>query len=133
MTMTVRDLIRTNLKKLRIERGIPARKIARLLDVETNHIYRIEKGESALMPEYMDKICQEYNIEPTYFLTDHSTQTSNRKAVQDAEIPPEIYNELMRVKDLSPAARSSVIDFIKFQIKKIEDEKRGKENASNKV
>ena len=111
-----RDLIRKNLKRLREQRGVPARHIARLLDVETNHIYRIEKGNSALMPEHMDKICQEFNIEPEYFLQTHDSPDDTPSEA----IPPEIYNELIRVKDLSPEARRSVIDFIKFQIEKME-------------
>ena len=68
---SARDLIRKNLKRLRQERGIAASKIARILGVETNHIYRIERGESILIPENMDLICEAFNIDQSYFLIDH--------------------------------------------------------------
>lgn len=115
--ITARNLIRKNLKRLRMERGLTASTIAKLLNVKTNHIYRIERGESTLVPENMDLICKEYNIEHSYFLTDHETKNKT----SENEIPIEIYNELLRIKDLSPEGRRSVMNFIRFQINEMEN------------
>lgn len=119
---TARNLIRKNLRRLRKERGLAASAIARLLGVETNHMYRIERGDTALSPEHLDKICIEYNVDHDYFLTDHDNPSKKQQGYPD-DIPPEIYNELLRVKKLSPEARKSVINFIRFQINEMESQK----------
>ena len=68
----------------------------------------------------MDLICEAFNIDQSYFLIDHD---KSQNALIDG-VPAELYNELLRVKDLSPEARESVIKFIRFQISEMEAEEK---------
>ena len=116
------------LYRLRRERGVPASTIARILDVEINHVYRIERGDTTLIPENMDLICKAFNIDHSYFLTNHESEDTDEKT-----IPAELYNELLRVKNLSPKAINSVINFIKFQISEIDKNDFATEHNKDKA
>jgi transcriptional regulator with XRE-family HTH domain len=106
-----RDLIKNNLKRLRYERGVSGSTVARLLNIETSHVYRIERGESALSPEYMDKLCKSFKVDHTYFFINHDRPSPQ----EENQIPTELFNELARVKDLPPEMRRAVVNFIRFQ------------------
>jgi len=106
-----RDLIRNALKRLRYERGVSGSAIGRLLNIETGSVYRIERGESVLSPEYMDKLCKAFYVDHAYFLTNHEKPSQK----EENRIPVELFNELARVKELPPEMRRTVVNFIRFQ------------------
>lgn len=117
-----RDIMRKNLRRLRYKKELPISEMARILGVEANHVYRIERGESMLVPENIDKLCATLNVDPVYFLTDHEKYESNAAEQYLKDNLPEDYYpdipEILMVRELPKRAKDGVVDFIKFQLAK---------------
>ncbi len=118
----MRDIVRSNLRRLRRERGLTAKDIADVLYIKANTVYKMERGIHSITPEYIDDLCKHYKLDHNYFFFDPDNIDS-----EFDDIPPELLFSLRKAKDLPLEARRSVVDFIKFQIEKTDEEKERKE------
>lgn len=57
-----------NLKKIRIEKNLKQKELAKLLNLDHSQISKIETGKSDLTGKIIKKICQLFNVSADYLL-----------------------------------------------------------------
>lgn len=78
----VRDIIATNLKKIRKEQNLTQAQLAELTDLSNTYIANIECGKTWISDTTLEKLSSALNTDfSTFFLSDSSTQKINEPSV----------------------------------------------------
>jgi len=93
-----------NLKRLRNVKGKKQEDIARDLGISTSIISRIENGKMGLSVKHITKLCQIYNLKPSYFYytDDEDDEESDGQIVESAKTL--MRNTIKNVQDKETAA-----------------------------
>ena len=99
------------LRRLREEKGLSLRDVAKKLDVKPPHLFRVETGESAISEEPLTRLCKILNADPEDVMT-YGGQVSEDFADMMAA-SPEPFNDLKKLIRTNPNAILRVIRVVR--------------------
>ncbi len=115
--MTINEIMRRNLARLREETGLSQKKIADIVGVAQPVIYRLESGLQRIPTEYIDVLCDYFDLHPSYFFaTDSSDQSIFNIDDLINNLPLSFQVAVNKVSELSQQEIDCITNFIYFMI-----------------
>lgn len=109
----------SRLRKLRKERGVTQADLARQIGIQQSDLSRMEKGEYRVSLDTLFKILAVFNLDLAHFFGDQPTKAEEQQPLSQHDM-----QILHQLRDLSPAARAEVQEFLEFKLRKERQERR---------
>ncbi|OPL09824.1 MAG: hypothetical protein AVO34_05255 [Firmicutes bacterium ML8_F2] len=127
-------LVRENMKQLRKDSGLTQTQVAQKIGVTLQHYQQIESGGSPPNLRIIYKLCEAFNVHPGYFFTDINLSLIDQEGnILARELSTEDIIALRSATGLSPEAKKSVLEYIKFKhFEALNKEMKDQEEPKNK-
>ena len=124
--MTINEIMRRNLARLRRETGLSQKKIADIVGVAQPVIFRLESGLQRIPTEYIDVLCDYFDLHPSYFFaTDSDDQSIFNIDDLINNLPLSFQVAVNKVSELSQQEIDCITNFIYFLVYRREDSEGG--------
>ena len=114
--------IGSRLRRLRKERHLSQTELARQIGIQQSDLSRMEKGEYRVSLENLFKILGVLELDITQFFEAESSRTVARQPLSQQDM-----QAMHLLRQLSPAARQEVQEFLEFKVRKEAVERRARE------
>ncbi|NLL52391.1 MAG: helix-turn-helix transcriptional regulator [Peptococcaceae bacterium] len=119
--------IKGKMKSLRRQNKLTQLELAKKLNVTVQHYQQIETGTTAPNLKIISKLCAIFDVHPSYFFEVKNVSIINKDGnILADNIDLYGLTVLQNTTNLSPEAKKSIIDFIKF--KQYEEQKEESNN-----
>ena len=112
--------IGSRLRRLRKERGLTQAELARQIGIQQSDLSRMEQGEYRVSLDNLFKILAVFDLDLAEFFGD-AEQKSRR---QSQPLSRQDMKVLHLLRELSPAGRAEVQEFLEFKLRKERQERR---------
>jgi transcriptional regulator with XRE-family HTH domain len=111
--------IGSRLRKLRKERGLTQAELARQIGIQQSDLSRMEQGEYRVSLDNLFKMLAVFDLELADFFGTHQKPSDAQQPLsqQDMQL-------LHMLRELSPAARAEVQEFLEFKLRRERQERR---------
>ncbi|NLM22448.1 MAG: helix-turn-helix transcriptional regulator [Peptococcaceae bacterium] len=122
--------IKSKMKSLRRQNKLTQLELAKKLNITVQHYQQIETGTTPPNLKILSKLCAIFDVHPSYFFEEKSISIINKEGnILADNIDPYGLTVLQNTANLSPEAKKSIIDFIKF--KQYEAQKEENNNSGS--
>jgi len=108
-------IVKENMQRLRKQKKLTQAEVAKKIGVTVQHYQQMETGSTAPNLRMIYKLCNAFNVHPGYFFAEEDLSIVDRDGnVLIDNLSSEDIEALKNASHLSPEAKRSILEYIKY-------------------